>query len=70
MYIDIYTCLLYIHISKLICLLKCLSIPSVPQLQKLSLYLKLCVSRIRHSFYVVIVQKLKAIRKVVFVAIK
>lgn len=47
-----------------------LSIPSVPQLQKLSLYLKLCVSRIRNSFYIVIVQKLKAILKVVFIAIK
>lgn len=47
-----------------------LSIPSVPQPQKLSLYLKLCVSRIRNSFYIVIVQKLKAILKVVFIAIK
>lgn len=70
MYIDIYIrVFVYTHIKAYL-LNKMLSIPSVPQLQKLSLYLKLCVSRIRNSFYIVIVQKLKAILKVVFIAIK
>lgn len=66
-YIDINICLcIYTYQS----LLKCLFIPSVPQLQKLYLHLKLCVGRIRSSFYIVIVQKVKNILKAVFVVME
>lgn len=70
-YISIYIYVfVYTHIKAYLLIKISLSIPSVPQLQKVYLYLKFCVGRIRNSFYIVIVQKVKNILKVVFFVIE